>query len=718
MALLLRIVTALVGAGACWLVAFLSASRLLQGLNIWVRVVGGLVLGYWFAAWGFEILGLLGWFELRVIVPLLVLLPAAILVYHRATVASQLRQSWVEMRDEAQQLVQELRAHRWVTAGLCLIGFHLVARMVRALATPAFGWDDFTYHLFRAGRWVQNGGLALEPAPDAWTYYEFFPWGGDLIWAWSLVWRVGDVLVPLGAIALWSTVLLTAYAVARELGQERSTALIVATAISVLPSQVSQIATAYVDNAVLAMVLAASLFLLILLRSGTEGAKQPSERVDGGFAASLLIGVSCGLGLLVKMSFLPLLAPAALILAWRSLRRRRPWDLAAFLGGLTVAAPNLIFNWVHRGSPFYPFEIFEFLPYNQQHSWILSKYGEGATVAELMRAAKALLINESPIDPFLNVGFLGLLLLILGIGGSSYLMRTSRGRWFLLWVAAGTVFTVGSFFSPKNSSMFALWTLVMGRLLVPSLAGVLVTSGLVGDRVVRGLLMPVLLVEYLFHARRKWPVEMTMAALEIIAVILAVVGLAYLTRKWRWRRFLSWTVATMALSLAVLATTGIREQWRWDAYRLYGERRLFDFHGVPPVKLWPIWREIDMAAPGRIAVTAGFDGLTGHNWFRWPFLGTWLQHDVVYLPVTIDGSLASYRDQGALREVADREVWLQRVADGEVDWVAALGPFTIEHEWILGLPEVFPIQITMGNDNFLLTRVTHSELDKYLLTTR
>lgn len=230
--------------------------------------------------------------------------------------------------------------------------------------------------------------------------------------------------------------------------------------------------------------------------------------------------------------------------------------------------------------------------------------------------------------------------------------------------------------------------------------------------------MPVLLVEYFFQARRKWPFEMTMAALEITAVILAVVGLAYLMRKWRWRRFLSWTVATMALSLAVLATTGIREQWRWDAYRLYGERRLFDFHGVPPVKLWPIWREIDMAAPGRIAVTAGFDGLTGHNWFRWPFLGTWLQHDVVYLPVTIDGSLASYRDQGALREVADREVWLQRVADGEVDWVAALGPFTIEHEWILGLPEVFPIQITMGNDNFLLTRVTHSELDKYLLTTR
>ena len=42
--LLLRIVTALVGTGTCWLVAFLLASRLLRGLSIVVRIVGGLVL--------------------------------------------------------------------------------------------------------------------------------------------------------------------------------------------------------------------------------------------------------------------------------------------------------------------------------------------------------------------------------------------------------------------------------------------------------------------------------------------------------------------------------------------------------------------------------------------------------------------------------------------------------------------------------------------------
>jgi hypothetical protein len=115
-----------------------------------------------------------------------------------------------------------------------------------------------------------------------------------------------------------------------------------------------------------------------------------------------------------------------------------------------------------------------------------------------------------------------------------------------------------------------------------------------------------------------------------------------------------------------------------------------------------------------VAVTAGFDGQTGHNWFRWPFLGSWLQNDVVYLPVTPDGSLISYRDPPALIEAADLRSWLERVADGQIDWVAALGPFNIEHQWILDLPQILPIEVTMGDSNFLLARVDRTALEAYL----
>ena len=219
-------------------------------------------------------------------------------------------------------------------------------------------------------------------------------------------------------------VLLTAYAVARELGQGRSTALIVATAIAVLPSQVSQMATAYVDNAVLAMVLAASLFLAhsLAARYRPNGLDRPRPV----WPASFLVGASCGLGLLVKMSFLPLLVPAAIILALAFVASGSPQRASGLCHGSHGGAPNLVFNWVMRGSPFYPFEIVRFLPYNEQHSWILSKYGEGATVPELARAAKALVFNLFSLDPFLNLGSSGVVLVVLGCVGSIRLAR-SRG---------------------------------------------------------------------------------------------------------------------------------------------------------------------------------------------------------------------------------------------------------------------------------------------------
>jgi len=91
-----------------------------------------------------------------------------------------------------------------------------------------------------------------------------------------------------------------------------------------------------------------------------------------------------------------------------------------------------------------------------------------------------------------------------------------------------------------------------------------------------------------------------------------------------------------------------------------------------------------------------------------------MQNDVVYVPVTTDGTLVSYRDQDALDLVADRRAWLLRIADQEIDWVAAIGPPTVEHQWLADLPGVFPLEINMGQGRFLLTRVNHEALGRYL----
>ena len=127
-----------------------------------------------------------------------------------------------------------------------------------------------------------------------------------------------------------------------------------------------------------------------------------------------------------------------------------------------------------------------------------------------------------------------------------------------------------------------------------------------------------------------------------------------------------------------------------------------------------MWQWVEQAGPSRIAVTAGFDGLTGHNWFRWPFLGTRLQNQVLYLPITEDGSLVSYRDPEEVVAVASREAWLTRLRDEKIDLVAGLGPASIEHTWIFALPEIFTVEMTMMNNNFVLARVNQEQLQRHL----
>ena len=83
---------------------------------------------------------------------------------------------------------------------------------------------------------------------------------------------------------------------------------------------------------------------------------------------------------------------------------------------------------------------------------------------------------------------------------------------------------------------------------------------------------------------------------------------------------------------------------------------------------------------------------------------------MLYLPVTPDGRLVSYRDRQALVEAADRDAWLSRILAQDIDRVVALGPANIEHRWMLDLPAIFEIEITMGNNHFLLARVNHEAL--------
>ena len=157
---------------------------------------------------------------------------------------------------------------------------------------------------------------------------------------------------------------------------------------------------------------------------------------------------------------------------------------------------------------------------------------------------------------------------------------------------------------------------------------------------------------------------------------------------------------------------------RYDCYRLFASWELDDFHHNNYIRGWPLWKELDEKGAGTVAATAGFGGGIGHNWFRSPLLGSRLQREVLYLPITTDGGLVSYEDPENVAAVADRLAWLQRLLDSEVEYVAALGPKNIEHAWVQEHSGLFAIELESKGGSWILARVDRSAIEAHLNATQ
>ncbi len=704
--LFLGLLAAVATFAVCSLGVFVWVSDRLQGRPLRVRIPAAIGFLLWVAFLVFQILALVGAFRLPIVVLLSLVLLVLALVRFRERVTATLSEAGEDLRSELGEVGAGLKREPLVAAGIGVVALHLTIRLARVVATPTFGWDDFTYHLFRAGRWVQTGGVGLEPAPDAWTYYEFFPWGGDAVWAWALIWRAGDVLVPILAIGIWLAILVSSFALTRALGQGPVTGLVVGLAIATLPSQLTQLNTAYVDNGVLLMALIASLCVIDM------------ERGEDRNWSCLLLGASCGLGVAIKLTFLPVAAAGALLTIWWAWQRRRPGCLGAFLVGSAIVLPNWIFNIVHRGSPFYPFRVVESLPYNQALENLLSGAPAKDLGAALGAALKALLINVRDVDPFLNVGWLGLCLLILGLVGGWRRSKEIGSPLFLGWALVAAVSVAAPALVGKGVLLLAQWLNVLGRFWVPGFAALFALAGGAGKRLVRWTVLPILLIELFAYAPRKWPAPIPGSTLRVWLVgLLLLLGVWQLYR----RRVSSWkrAVATVLMvTLALVLSTAVREVTRYDCYRLFANWELDDFHHNNYIRGWPLWKELDEGEARTIAATAGFGGGIGHNWFRYPLLGSSLQREVLYIPITTDGGLISYEDSAGVAAAADRRAWLGRLLDRDVDHVAALGPRSIEHAWVEELPELFAVELESKGGSWILARVDRSSLEAHLNATR
>jgi len=76
-------------------------------------------------------------------------------------------------------------------------------------------------------------------------------------------------------------------------------------------------------------------------------------------------------------------------------------------------------------------------------------------------------------------------------------------------------------------------------------------------------------------------------------------------------------------------------------------------------------------------------------WFGYGLLGTRLQNDVVYVPVTSDGLI--YDHAMARRQPADASSWLRRLRERKIDYVASMSGGIVEIAWMLANPHIFEL---------------------------
>ncbi len=668
-------------------ISFGLACRFHRDQRVSVRWATTLAIALWLAVTIFWVLAPWGLFRWQVLLPSLLGLFILTLA-----ISDESGDLLAKARTDLAAAASFLRTQSRGPGGWPLVLLAMVAgaRLLRGSGSPPLGWDSITYHLLRAGRWVQDGALVSEIAPDAWSYYEYYPVTGDIVWAWAFLPISGDGLLTLAGWAVWAAAVLAVYASARALDARPRNALYAACAVGAMPSTLTFLSSGYVDNLTLATFLLASLFVIRLLRGG--------PRREAILAAAML-----GLMVGVKTTTAPFLLIGGLVVlrAVAASKRRKILGLACLLVVLS-GSPGYFRAWVEKGSPTYPFGLQfggkTFLEGNEEARLVAS----GQTLAkehDLDSPAEAIsyfLFRRTREGAFVNPGPGAPIILLLGLIGSILLLRQKGKRLATLYLLVCAAILVGLYFS--GYMVLARTTIkatTVGRYLTPIFGAAAVLGSTLAGRWTGPAWSVAILLGAIWSRPVAWTaVEAPMMMLMVLLAMLAALGAIGL-RSLRAKRAL----AIVALLGAMLLSAGldrIRSAFRYPLWAMasHPQQPLFHMHRLHPLYTgaWPLWQHFDQGRSHRLAVTGGWDGL-GHNWYRYPLLGSRFQNEVVYVPITADGSVVDYRRDDAMRAGADLPAWLMRLHDREIDHVVSLSPRnTLEDYWLRNLPEIFPLE--------------------------
>lgn len=570
-----------------------------------------------------------------------------------------------------------------------------VLMVPRGLVAPPLAWDDLTYHLFKSGSWVQAGGFSSFSAPPPWSYYDYFPATGEVVWtALLLPARSGSFLV-LGSAAVWSAGFFAAYAAVRRIERDVSRSIIFSLGILSAPAAISFVESSYVDTLQLVCFLIAVVFL-----------HRCHQRLTASNAFVALAALFMVVG--VKASGLPVLAAGLLWLGVDLVRALRATPTAGRVGRTVAAAVGLVLlasicaaPWyvrasVEQGSPLYPLSVS--LPgLHLTGDPALTSYlsdGKPPEPLSIARAIQSLAKTEGVLQSTESGPTWAPLPLVWVIAGAAgFIVAAVRRRDLGLSTFLAFVIAAMAWQAVDPSTPALRESPVIGRLLLMALAGLVLLAAQLRWRwftwvaiamVVGQLSVSVLRVLDTWHDidsemlatwwGRAWP----------FLASLVLVGAAALVLHRRNRRRAPWLVGLVGVALLAMTLgpplDAARAELRPRTYLANAKGQANRVSTLLRLCGPSLYAATDKRSDQKILVVTGrAPGSTGQADFRFPFLGSDLQNEVTYVPFTQDGSLVDYGDPNA-GAAMDSEAWIRRLHDQGVQLVAVLPPAPPEVE--------------------------------------
>jgi len=232
----------------------------------------------------------------------------------------------------------------------------------RSISAPSYDYDVLTYHLMFPARWIQDHAIFIVPTWCGDPAPAYSPLAAEVYYTWLFLPAGGDVLARCGQFAFWLLLLLAVQALAGELRLGLAARRCVAIVVAIIPAISAQAATAMVDVAFAAHLVAVAFFCLRIVRRQRRSrtarpAPKTGDVVGLALSGGLLLGTKY-MALAYLAAFLPLLLWAK----WRCLSSikpllRRPAVLLAMATAWWIGGFWYVRNGALTGNPVYPLHV-------------------------------------------------------------------------------------------------------------------------------------------------------------------------------------------------------------------------------------------------------------------------------------------------------------------------------------------------------------------------